>query len=88
MLFFFQFGFCGYQCKIYIWKTFCGENAGELFFYMLDKMEEKLLLPICKNKSPLDIKQLSQEELERFHNATYCETCHENVKAKTDWNVE
>ena len=31
---------------------------------------------------PLDIKQLSQEELERFHNATHCEICHEKFESK------
>ena len=31
---------------------------------------------ICKNKSRLDIKSLSSEELERFYNAKRCEICH------------
>ena len=58
--------------KLIFEKAFCGKNAGEFFFHTLDRIEEKLLLAICKNKSPLDIQQLSQEELERFHNATHC----------------
>ena len=47
-----------------------------IFFETLDKIEEKLLLLICKNKSPLDIKSLSTEELERFNSAKRCEICH------------
>ena len=62
--------------KLLYEKTFCGDNAGEVFLSTLDEIEEKLLLSICKNKSPLDIKSLSQEELERFNNATHCKICH------------
>ena len=68
--------------KLIFEKAFCGKNAGEFFFHTLDRIEEKLLLAICKNKSPLDIQQLSQEELERFHNATHCEICHKKFESK------
>jgi len=62
--------------KLLFEKNYCGDEAGEYFFHTLDKMEEKLLLTICKNKSSLDIKTLSSEELERFNVATNCEICY------------
>ena len=40
------------------------------------KSEKTSIKTICKNKSPLDIRSLSQEELERFNNATHCKICH------------
>ena len=52
----------------------------------LDKIEEKLLSTICMNKLPLDIRSLSQEELERFNNAAYCKILH--VKFKGDDRVK
>ena len=71
--------------KLIFEKAFCGKNAGEFFFHTLDRIEEKLLLAICKNKSPLDIKQLSQEELERFHNALdIVKYVTKSLKARTD----
>ena len=68
--------------KLLFEKTYCGDEAGEYFFHTLDKMEEKLLLNICKNKSSLDIKTLSSEELERFTAATSCEICHMKFENK------
>ena len=63
-------------------KSYCGNNAGEIFFDTLDKIEEKLLLTICKNKSPLDINTLSPEELQRFNSAKNCEICHVKIEDK------
>ena len=62
--------------KLIFEKTYCGQNAGIKFFKTLDNIEERLLLLICRNKSPLDIKSLSAEELERFNSAKRCEICH------------
>ena len=57
-------------------KNYCGDNAGDHFFKTLDEIEENLLLTICKNKAPLDIKTLTPEEMNRFNSATKCEICH------------
>ena len=62
--------------KLIFEKNFCGRSAGEYFFQTLDKIEEALLLSICRNKTPLDLKTLSSEELLRFNSATSCEICH------------
>ena len=62
--------------KLIFEKNFCGRNAGEYFFKTLDKIEEALLLSICRNKTPVDLKTLSSEELLRFNSATSCEICH------------
>ena len=48
--------------KLLYEKAYCGENAGEYFFQTLDKIEENLLLSICKHKSPLSIQSLTDEE--------------------------
>ena len=62
--------------KLLYEKAYCGENAGEYFFQTLDKIEENLLLSICKNKSPLSIQSLTDEEKQHFESATNCEICH------------
>ena len=36
--------------KLLYEKAYCGENAGEYFFQTLDKIEENLLLSICKKQ--------------------------------------
>ena len=63
-------------------KCYCGDNAGKVFFDTLDKIEEKLLLTICKNKSQIDIRTLSLEDQQHFNNATHCNICH--VKFEND----
>merc|ERR1712015_319629 len=67
-------------------KLFAVIMPEKFFLSTLDEIEEKLLLSICKNKSPLDIKSLSQEELERFNNATHCKICH--VKFESNDRLE
>ena len=62
--------------KLLYEKAYCGENAGEYFFQTLDKIEENLLLSICKNKSPLSIQSLTDEEKQHFESATNCEIGH------------
>ena len=57
-------------------KKFCGPNAGIHFFKSLNDIEEKLLLNICKNKDTLDIRSLSDEELQKFDSETRCDVCH------------
>ena len=57
-------------------KNYCGSAPGTHFLNTLNNIEEKLLLTICKNKAPLDIRSLSYEELQKFNNATHCDVCH------------
>ncbi len=57
-------------------KNFCGENAAPHFFNSLDDIEEKLLLRICKNKTPINVRSLSAEELQKFNSATHCDVCY------------
>ena len=62
--------------KIVFEKCYCGDNSDEMFLDTLDKIEEKLLLNICKNKTPISIESLSSDDLNRFNNASKCEICH------------
>ena len=62
--------------KLIFEKSYCGKNAGTYFFETLDKIEENLLLSICKNKSPLNIQSLTDEEKQNFVSATHCEIGH------------
>ena len=49
--------------KLIFESAYCGENAGAYFFETLDKIEENLLLSICKNKSPLNTQSMPDEEV-------------------------
>ena len=62
--------------KLIYEKNYCGPHAGPDFFQTLNDIEEKLLLTICKNKVPIDIKSLSDDDLEKFNKAIECDVCH------------
>ena len=59
--------------KLLCEKAYFGENAGEYFFQTLHKIEEKLLLSLCKNKSALSIQCLTDDDKQHFEGATNCE---------------
>ena len=75
-IFSFSLVFVDTNWKLLHEKAKCGENAGENVFQTLDKLEENLLLSICKNKPPLSIQSLTDEEKQHFESSTNCETCH------------
>ena len=52
--------------KLIFEKCYCGQNAGEYFLDTLDKIEEQLLLTICKNNNPISIDTLSPWRITAF----------------------